>query len=762
MKKLLILSTFLLFTVSSAFAQLFSPQDDIPTFRRSDSSVYKMPLAGGLNQPQFSQIDLNSDGKLDLFIFDRSGFSRLCFISSVDNGVVTYTASPDHEVLFPQGKDFAFLRDYNNDGKPDLFTYGYNTQKLEMYKNTHVNYPSFAFDWNMRAYNFDPPPFDTSNFNMFTGNLPDVVDLNQDGDMDVVTNIAYCGSNLTYYRNRAIDDGIGFTAHRFDIPDYCLGNLKEDIGQNLIMLNQPCDLGGRNYKKKHCGVKTLGFFDNDDDGDLDLFFGTSEQLTNPLYFLENGKSDFGMAIDTFISIDTSYFSNLVEAMIPVAPSTSFVDFDLDGKRDLILATNESVENLYDIRQTNNVLAFKNYGTTDDPDFQFVQNDFLNGEMIDFGAHTAPTLIDIDGDGDLDLFIGTNGDDYTYGDSAYHMVYFENIGNDSTADFILRDSNYLNLTSRKLIYIAPTFADVDGDDDFDLFYGKGDGTITYFENIGTETNPSFSFDTDNYENIWVGEDATPYFYDLNGDDVLDLLIGEFDGNINYFENTGSSTSASFALVNDSLGGMLTNELIPKTVYIPVKHDTLVHSFFGNSCLTVGEFGRDRKKCIVTGGADGTLRIFEIPSDITQEFEQDSSQLLNSITNQMYIRDFGGLAMPIAGDLNNDGYSDLLIGNSRGGLHYLSGRNTVSIARLARPKIMLYPNPAQNEIQITLNSAYSKYDYYILDISGRVVQEENNKLGRRINLNQDLSNGVYFIQVSSEGVEYSPEKFILIRE
>lgn len=763
MKKVLILSTMVILLAGSANAQLFSDVDH-PVFRDLDSNEYSLALAGGLNQPQFSQIDLNSDGKLDLFIFDRSGNTRLCFIAVENNGQVQYVHDPDFEHLIPQGRDFTFLRDFNNDGKPDVWTYGYHTQKLELYKNVHNTAPAFQYNWQMRAYNYDNPPFDTSDFNMFTGNLPDVVDLNQDGDMDVITNIAYCGSNLTYYRNRAIEDGIGFSSLRFDIPDYCLGNLKENLSTNTIQLDQPCDLGGRNYKKKkHCGVKTLGFFDNDGDGDLDLFFGTSEQLTNPLYYIENGKADFSMAIDTFISLDTAYFASNVEAMIPVAAATSFVDFDLDGIKDLLVSTNESVSNLYDIRQINNVLAFKNNGTNSNPDYQFLQRDYLVGDMIDFGSHTAPCFADIDGDEDLDLFIGTNGDDFTYGDSAYHLVYFENIGSKTSPDFILRDSNFLNLRSRKLTFIAPCFADIDGDDDLDLFYGKTNGTITFFENTGTSTAPSFSFDTDDYENIWVGEQATPYFYDLNTDGLLDLLIGEYDGNINYYENTGSSSSASFSLEDDSLGGMLTNELLPKTIYIPVKKDTMVYSFFGNSSLGIAELGNQNKKYVVAGGADGTLRIFEIPADITQEFRQDSGQLINGITNSMYIRDFGGLIYPAVGDINNDGFSDVILGTNRGGIHFLSGRSTVSIgSSLQLPTITLYPNPTSSVLNVRLNTVYGSFSYNITDLSGRIVQEGSEKNSRSIVLNNNLSNGIYFIKIHTENEEYSPAKFVLIRD
>ena len=79
MKKVLILSTILFFAFQSS-AQLFTI-DYSPIFRQADSSVLKLALAGGLNQPQFSNIDLNGDGKLDLFVFDRTGYRASTYIN---------------------------------------------------------------------------------------------------------------------------------------------------------------------------------------------------------------------------------------------------------------------------------------------------------------------------------------------------------------------------------------------------------------------------------------------------------------------------------------------------------------------------------------------------------------------------------------------------------------------------------------------------------------------------------------------------------
>ncbi|MGE3801371.1 MAG: FG-GAP repeat domain-containing protein [Candidatus Kapaibacterium sp.] len=167
------------------------------------------------------------------------------------------------------------------------------------------------------------------------------------------------------------------------------------------------------------------------------------------------------------------------------------------------------------------------------------------------------LSDIDGDGDADLF--TSGE-------RSELLLLRNNG--SNLSPLLAEGDTVRQSDGTVIYTeqltVPTFADIDTDGDLDLFSGNVDGTITYYENVGSREVADFLFRSRKYEGLLVlspagtvreKEDRSTAsashgasvldFVDLDGDLDLDILFGDFfTKKLLHFENRGTQFVPDF--------------------------------------------------------------------------------------------------------------------------------------------------------------------------------------------------------------------------
>ena len=193
-----------------------------------------------------------------------------------------------------------------------------------------------------------------------------------------------------------------------------------------------------------------------------------------------------------------------------------------------------------------------------------------------GNADAPDLADIDGDGDLDIFVS---DFSTFG----AIGYIENTGTASSPSFAPVVSNPFGLNPT--FAADPTLADIDGDGDFDAFVGNKEGDTQYYENTGSATNPSFAALITNPFGLQAASSSdeyltSPTFADIDNDGDLDAFIGNQSGNIKYYENTGSASSPNFATpVNNPFGLTNTAGFAANTAFADIDGDGDLDAFVG---------------------------------------------------------------------------------------------------------------------------------------------------------------------------------------
>ena len=157
------------------------------------------PWVGGVNAPSFRG-DLNHDGIPDLFVFDRDGNKVLTYLSNGDGSDSMFQYAPQYEGVFPADlNQFAMLRDYNNDGIPDIFTFAAANAGMRVFKGSIQN-GVLHFDLVCPLIKYTDSPY---TINVFVNYLdvPVVTDVNRDGYLDLLAYDIY-GSNVGYTKIR--------------------------------------------------------------------------------------------------------------------------------------------------------------------------------------------------------------------------------------------------------------------------------------------------------------------------------------------------------------------------------------------------------------------------------------------------------------------------------------------------------------------------------------------------------------------------------
>ena len=327
--------------------------------------------------------------------------------------------------------------------------------------------------------------------------------------------------------------------------------------------------------------------------------------------------------------------------------------------------------LFDPTAPQSLIFYQNNGTSQIPDFSKITDGYL--KTLDVISNSYPTFADLDADGDLDLLIGSQNNPL----GALHLL--ENTGTLSNPVFQYFDSSYFNISGD--LSITPSLGDLDGDNDFDLLVGRFDGKIDYYKNEGTEQSADFIYEgllSDDANNIIdVGTTAAPFLFDVDNDSDLDLTIGAFSGKFFYFRNTG--TQFNFTFTED------------ETFYESI-------DVGDNSTPFLIDYDKNGTNDLFSGNRNGKLFFYR----------NDGTNLNPAWTfiTDLFINDeFGGNTAPYLVDIDNDSDTDLLLGNIKGGIYLYNNTTVTNVENsvFALPtgfKVEAHPNPFNPNTSIEL--------------------------------------------------------------
>ncbi len=353
------------------------------------------------------------------------------------------------------------------------------------------------------------------------------------------------------------------------------------------------------------------------------------------------------------------------------------DLDGDGDLDLISGNRQGRLEL-----------MENRGTAEKPEWTLTD---VNLAQIDVGSYSVPRLFDIDGDGDLDLFVGN---------SRGLVIFYENQGSKESSMFVIRSTRFAGVNTKG--HAVPAFFEWNADNQNDLLVGSREGFLGLHTNTaaaGTSVMKGWKAQSDRWQDLRVPSFSSPYFTDLNGDEKIDLLMGDEEGHLILLENTGVLKTEEIPESELVLTQNIVEEepvALEETAAVVVqasqaKRDDsafdpnfeLVTTNYGG--LDVGkravpaflDLDGDSDLDLVIGNHAGELRLY-----LHETGSEDGEWLLETKT---YLGYQGGRnASPVFTDLDGDSDRDLLVGTERGKIFYWENQGSLELPDLI-------PNP-----------------------------------------------------------------------
>lgn len=711
--KSVFISLALFLAANSSLAQFqYHFNQDVPVVQ--GDNVLAMAWAGGLNTGQYNIIDLDNDGIDDLMIFNRDNNKPLTFLSDGSN----YNYAPEFEHLFPEElESWVLLRDYNCDGKADIFTS--SIFGMSLYEN--VSSPGGPLEWLLiHETIFTEGLGGQINLQVSSLDLPAISDVDGDGDLDILAFNFAIGGSVNYHQNMSVERTGNCDLDLVKITDR-YGEFTECTCDEYVFGTDVCSTGGR---LQHSGGKSIISYPYSGVAAQDLVIG-QEECANA-GFLQN----MGTAAAPQMTSVSFNFPNATNPNTINYPAFFNVDVSFDGVDDLIISSNS-----FEIDGSSNYAENNWYYERSGASYTLVTKAFLQEKMIDAGYSASPALADIDSDGDEEMLLGT-GDQ----GSGASLVLYENDGDALNPRLLEKEKDYLQLSISGYQTISPQFLDVNKNSRQDLI-------IKYVES--DQQKVRVYWHTDNPLQPYIATNITelsipqlsihdnPHFYFSGA--KLAVLIGRATGKLSQFINQGTLENPVWELITDS--------------FLDISDDFRAR----NLSVYIDDMDGDNKSDLIRYDDSGILKIYD---DFNGEAILVEGLIQNEQTQSSHNSSFGMNANISTTMLTGSKVPSIIIGLKSGGVQLLSNIEDEQQSVDLAIKIAVFPNPLQQNDLLNLVSNQD-VTVELLDIWGHTF---SNKilLSKGVISQLDirvLRAGMYLLRAQSITGKKSSAKFVI---
>lgn len=533
--------------------------------------------------------DFNCDGKKDIFCGDLYGvkvfqnvtkagggleWKRFMFYgqSGIATDILLTKGFAQKTNLQLQYDDLPTIVDADNDGDLDIFNVRFTGNgSVEYHQNfSRERYgvcDSLDFERQTNiwggftqckcarfAYNFDECSFSGGRVQHGGGKALLALDIDQDGDQDLLFSEAECSGLYAVVNNGTISSPI-ITSNFLYPPSKPV-----DINIFPVAFLEDVDMDGLKDLIATPNVYRKDFVNQD--------------LKSSTWFYKN----FGSAtLPDFRFVKKDF---LQEQMIDVGDNAvpAFFDIDNDGDLDLFISDNS------DSTSFGSITLYTNTGNSVEPEFTFQTSDFINFKALALN-NIRIQLADLTADGRPDLcFMGSDSRGVT---NLYYLPHRQSGNPFDTGD--LKQINFF-ITYQDNFH----FTDVDHDGRMDLILVTATGGLEYWRNTGPSGFPSFNIENPVF--LGFGQStsnriASVYTADLNSDGGLELVMSDQYGNVSVIKNYHDSQELE--VVSDLMLNTINNRYGPTSL--------------GRGFMTVAHLFNTRRPAIIMGNVKGGLNI-----------------------------------------------------------------------------------------------------------------------------------------------------------